>query len=154
MKTFTIQESFNFLMANQNKLGNKIALLADLWGASRLTVEGKQEEVTTTSRKAIKTIAKKVVAKIKRRHKVAKKVARSSTIIYDVPNIVVPTLMDNLIAFGDKLARKIGLGTSLSLLSVETLARLSLLKGGSKELKTLLAVSGQIVRMATKVLAA
>lgn len=124
MKTFTIQESFDYLIHNQNQLGNKIALLAGLWGASRLTVNGEIKEVVV--KEVAKTPATKKVATTlttKRRHKVAKKVVRATTIIY--PDAVVAKVA----AAAMSLLRSLGRTTQISLaygevlcLSVEVLA--------------------------------
>ena len=124
MKTFTIQESFNFLVLSQNRLGDKISLLAELWGASRFTIDGVKKEVVV--KEVAKTPATKKVATTlttKRRHKVAKKVVRATTIIY--PDAVVAKVA----AAAMSLLRSLGRTTQISLaygevlcLSVEVLA--------------------------------
>ena len=123
MKTFTIQESFDYLIHNQNQLGNKIALLAGLWGASRFTIDGVKKEVVKEVAGVLAT--KKVVntKTTKRRCKKVVKVARANTVIYPV------TVSAKVASAALSLLRSLGRTTQISLaygevmnLSVEVLA--------------------------------
>lgn len=124
MKTFTIQESFNFLMASQDKLGDKITLLAELWGASRFTVSGEIKEVVV-KKEVAKTPATKKVATLttKRRHKVAKKVVRATTVIFaqTVEAVKAAAAVSLLRSLGRKSQSSLAYGEVLNL-SVEVLA--------------------------------
>ena len=121
MKTFTTQQSFNFLLNNQDRLGDKISLLADLWGASRLTVSGIKKEITTTSRKTVKTAIKAV--KTRHRCKVAKKAARATTVIFKhtVAAVKAAAAVSLLRSLGRKSEPSLAYGEVMNL-SVEALA--------------------------------